>query len=122
VLPYLSPEEGRDVIGAVRNYECISILSGSQARWRLLLDAVAARDADAFGTIADEMLTAGEGATAVRARYLLAMAMLGRLHAGKMNRARELWTQFSPRALAEQPADLVLQLLYAHAVAAGNQQ
>jgi hypothetical protein len=72
--------------------------------------------------MADEMLTAGEGTNAVRARYLLAMAMLGRIRAGKMDRARVLWVQFSPKALAEQPADLVLELLYAHAVAPGNRQ
>jgi hypothetical protein len=117
VLPYLSSSEGRDVLAALRGHECISVLSGPHASWLALLDYVAARDAEAFGAVADEMLTSGQGTTVVKTRYLLAMAMLGRIRAGKTERARALWTQFSPMALKDQPADLVLQLLYAHAVA-----
>jgi hypothetical protein len=116
VLPYLSPEEGRDVLNAMRSYDCMAALSGAHARWRSFLEAVARRDAATFGTLADELLTAGEGRNADRTRYLLSMAMLGRISGGDRERARALWTQYSP-LLGPPRQDLVLQLLYAHAVA-----
>src|SRR5262249_15427379 len=115
--PYLSPAEGRDVLAALRDAPCIANLSGPEAQWRSLLNAVAQRQADTFGAVADEMLMTMQGTTVVKTRYLLAMAMLGRIHSGKLGRAGALWTQFSPRVLSDHAPGLVLELLHAHAFA-----
>jgi hypothetical protein len=122
VLPYLSPAEGRDVLAALHDLPCLASLSGTQAQWRALLQAIALHDAPAFGDVADAMLANGEGTTVVKTRYLLAMAMLGRIRAGNLARAQELWTRFSPRVLAGESPGLVLELLQAHAFRAADRQ
>ena len=83
VLPYLSPSEGREVLTALANAPCLRDLQGAAAKWPVLLRHVAARDAQGFGKVAEEMLFAGQGNNPVKTRYLLAMAMLGHIHTGQ---------------------------------------
>ncbi len=116
VLPYLSPTQGRGVLAALHDAACLNNLVGAPAQWPSLLHYTADRDAEGFGRVADEMLMAGEGINATNAGYLLGMAMLGRVRAGKPERALQLWMLFSEQALGDKPAGLAFELLYGHAV------
>ena len=56
--PFPQPRSVWFATSALGNRECMTILAESHEKWRLLLDQVARRDAEAFGKLADEMLTA----------------------------------------------------------------
>ena len=121
VLPYLSPDEDLRVLDAMRNAACIANPEGGPDAWPALLRYVAARDADGFGRLADRMLENGLDANdpAIRV-YLLAVAMLGRIHAGQPERAAQLWERHSAAALGKNPPGLALEVLRAHAFASGR--
>ncbi len=122
ILPYLSPPEGIGLVAAFHDAACLRIDPAAPASWPQLLRAVAARDGKAFGQIADDMLHAGAGATRARARYLLGMAMLGRIEAQQPERALALWSQYAKTALGGNPPDLEFNLLRARAAAAVKSQ
>jgi predicted membrane-bound spermidine synthase len=117
VLPFLSPTEGSELLGALRGRACFVDLYGTQQAWSVLLRHVAERDWRNFGRLADEMLESGQGSTPVRARYLLGLAMLGRIRAGESARAQVVWDKHAPRALNGEPPRLALELLRAYAFA-----
>jgi len=121
VVPYLSQKEGRDVLAALGGATCLDVPPGPQARWPALLRYAADRNAREFGALADELLGSGQSANDVRARYLLGMAMLGRIAAGGRNRARTLWDQYGRQALVNTPPGLALEILRAHSLSAGAQ-
>jgi len=116
VLPYLSPTEGRAVIAALTPTACLTALYGAQLPWQELLRHVANRNPGGFGPVADSLLENGQGATEVRARYLLGLAMLGRIASGEPARARTLWDKFGAQAFVGGAApDLAFEMLRAHA-------
>jgi hypothetical protein len=117
VLPYLSPTEGRDVLAKLDNAACLRALYGTQQQWRELLRAVAGRNAQEFGPVAERMLESGQGVTPIRAQYLLGLALLARAAAGDAGGARGLWDKYAGRALAGKPPDFDLDVLRARALA-----
>lgn len=117
VLPFLSPAEGRNVLSAAGHLACLDDSDPARPGWTALLRAIADRDARGIGDTGEQLLAGGQGATEVRARYLLGMAMLGHLGAGRAAAAEAVWETFSARALAGKPPGLVLEILRDHALA-----
>jgi spermidine synthase len=116
VLPYLSPTEGRKVLAALERASCLQNLRGTpQAGWRRSLSGVTDRKASEFGAAADELLMNPPGTAHVHTRYVLGMAMLGRVAARDRAGARELWSRYSLQVLGNKPADLALEIILAHA-------
>jgi hypothetical protein len=117
VLPFLSPGEGRDVVAALGHAACLDVSPGTRSNnWPTLLGYAAERNAVAFGALADQQLAGGPIAADTKARYLLGMAMLGRIAAGDRDRARALWDQYARQALGDAPPDLALDILRAHSL------
>lgn len=117
VLPYLPAAEARAVIAAMEALPCFGSLNGSQSLWPALLRHVADRNAAGIGESADALLAQGQGATEVRLRYLIGMAMLGHLGAADPQRARTVWEKFGQMPLKDKPLGLALQILHARAFA-----
>jgi len=117
VLPHLSPSEGQRMLAALEGAECLRPAPGPVGQWSQLLGLVVARDAAAFGPLAERMLAEGQGATETRARYLLGMAMLGHLGSGQAGSARAVWERFAAGSLGGRPPGLALEVLKQHALA-----
>jgi SAM-dependent methyltransferase len=122
VIPYLSPTEGRGVLAALDDAACLNDLRGAEMPWRELLTTAADRNAGEFGKVADTLLESGQGSAEDTARYLLGMALLGRIAAREHARAETLWKKFSGAALDGKPPDLALEILGAHALAPSSRQ
>jgi hypothetical protein len=118
VLPYLSPTEGRNVLAALGDAACLRALYGSQTQWPRLLRDVADRNARSFGPLAERMLDEGEGATSIRATYLLGLALLGHVAAGNASAGRAVWERHSRKALGNSPPDFELEVLRTHVLGA----
>lgn len=115
VIPFLPPADGRNVIGSLRGAACLDALRGAETPWLELLEALADRDADRIAQAAGQLLESGQGATEARARYLLGMAMLGELGAGRAERAWALWQEYSVQDTGGKPPGLALEILRDHA-------
>ena len=116
VLPYLPRADALAVVAAAEPLPCFQDLHPQQAFWPVLLRHVAAGDAIGFGAAAERLLDDGQGATPVRAQYLVGMGLLGRLNAGDTAAAQAIWAKHQPR-LGAQPLNLSLEILQAHAAA-----
>lgn len=117
VLPFLSAAEGRTLLSSAAHLACLDHPDPAQPGWAELLHHLADRNADGIARSATALLGSGQGSTEVRARYLLGMAMLGHLGAGRHGEAQALWTTYSAAALAGKPPGLVLEILRDHAFA-----
>lgn len=115
-LPYLPPGDARAVLDAARRLPCFTGLTPEQQPWVQLLEQVVARDAKGFGATAQDLLERGQGATEVRKRYLLGMAVLGHLGAGDQAGAKAIWQKHARTALGTRPPGLALELLRDHAL------
>lgn len=115
VLPYLPANDANAVIDAIEPLTCLAGLNGNQSGWRTFLRHVADRNAAGFGEAAESLLAQGQGATEVRLRYLVGMAMLGHLGAGNRERARAVWDRHGKASLKDKPVSLALDILRAHA-------
>ena len=118
VFPYLSASEAQALLAKLAGAACISTLSAPQQPWLTLLKAVAAHHPAGYGPAAERLLQSGQGATAVRARYLLGMAMLGHLGSGQATQALAVWEKYATTILASEAPGIELELLYAHALGA----
>ena len=116
VLPFLSASDGGAVLDAMQELACLQALGPAEAQWPELLRAVAQRDARRAGLAAEALLAAAQGATQPRLRYLLGMAMLGRLADGDRMAAEAVWSRYQGQ-LGEAPLNLGLKMLRAHAQA-----
>ena len=116
VLPYLPAAEARAVLDAMAPLPCFANLTGNPSLWHTLLRHVAERNAAGFGATAETLLDQGQGATEVRLRYLLGMAMLGHLGAGNRPLARAVWEKHGPAAVNAKPPGLALEILRDHAL------
>lgn len=117
VLPFLSKQEGSDLLAAAAPLACLANPDPSKPGWSELLHHLANRDPDGIGRSAEALLNSGQGGTEVRTRYLFGMAMLGHLGAGRHAEAHRVWTTYSIPALAGKSPGLVLEILRDHAFA-----
>ena len=113
VLPYLSPDEGHRILAALGESSCLTRFYLGQEQWPSLLQNVADRNPKGFGDAAEILLTNGQGATKVRAKYLLGMAMLGHIGAGEPERAQAVWEKFSKQVFGDEPAGMVFEIMLA---------
>lgn len=117
VLPYLSTTEGLALISRLERSTCITSLTASEKPWGTLLKAVAERNPQVIATAAEQLLNEGQGATPVRARYLLGMTMLGHLGDNHPDKALAAWNAHAARTLGTQSPGIELELLHANSVA-----
>ena len=116
VLPYLSASEGQALIASLGQATCLSSLRDGEKPWLTLLHAVAQRDPSGIAAAASQLLNGGQGATPVRARYLLGMSMLGHLGSGHPEKALATWEAHAKRTLGDEPPGIELEILHANAV------
>ena len=117
VLPFLSPQEGSELLALAAPLTCLANPDPSKPGWSELLHHLAQRNPDGIGRSAEALLSSGQGGTEVRTRYLLGMAMLGHLGAARHARAKAVWTTHATQALVGKPPGLVLEILRDHAFA-----
>lgn len=118
VLPYLSPTEGRALIKRMGPARCLVAQDEHQKAWLGLLDQLLERSPAGIGAAAAHLLDDNQGATPVRARYLLGMALLGYLAAADAAHAQDIWTRHAARAIGGgQPLGIELQVLRDSALA-----
>jgi hypothetical protein len=96
--------KGAGVLAALDNAACLNDLRGAEAQWRALLAAAADRNANEFGKVADALLESGQGSSEDSARYLLGMALLGRIAATRTRSRRDVWKKFSGARVGRQAA------------------
>lgn len=116
VAPYLSAADGRALVQSLSGAACLTTLREREAPWAALLQGMLDRTPRVIGSAATQLLENGQGATPVRARYLLGMAMLGHLAGGQRQQALDAWQAHAARALGDKPAGFELEVLHALAL------
>lgn len=122
VLPYLSTSEGLKLIASLTQSACLSQLRDGEKPWLILLRAVAERNPQTIAAASEQLLNSGQGATPVRARYLLGMTMLGHLGIGQPQNALAAWNAHAGQIFGNQAPSIELEILYSNAIAGSRSQ
>jgi hypothetical protein len=114
---FLPKEELDPVWDVLRPEGCGPFFPDSWASWIDLFRAVGERDGEKMAALAEGMLAVGQNPYLhpLRARYLLAVGMLGHLAGGDREASLRLWSRYGESVVGHQTLPVLFRFLLAHA-------